>query len=182
MKRKLEDRIVTTFKTTREAKDYLAGQIVEEAGREGVPLTEVERKMLCFTETGWTLPDMKAVSTEFDRTYDQDAYERKIGGLAGEVRTRNARSRSDASMWDEAVMKLCDGDHYLLVLVDTAPHQAGSGSSFRDRMRPWLPTASASAQKKPGDGLRLVVVAVVGFMIAGLLVLLSHYLRDRVHF
>jgi hypothetical protein len=63
--------------TIREAKDYLAARISEEAEREGFPLTEVERNMLYFTETGWTLPEMKAVSAEFDRDYDQDEYERK---------------------------------------------------------------------------------------------------------
>lgn len=174
---------MTTTKTIREAKEYLAGKIAEEAEREGVPLTEVERKMLYFTETGWTLPDMKAVSAEFDRDYDQDAYERKIGCLVGRLRTRNdAGSKSDGDMWDDAVLKLCDEDHYLLVLIDAAPPDAESGSSFRDRIRPWLPTTSASAKTTPGDGLRLIVFAVVGFVIMGLLVLLRDYLRDRTHF
>ena len=37
------------FRTIREAKDYLAERIAEEADCNGTPLTDVERKMLYFT-------------------------------------------------------------------------------------------------------------------------------------
>ena len=40
------------FSTAREAKEYLIAQIVAEAEREHVPVSEVERKMMYFTETG----------------------------------------------------------------------------------------------------------------------------------
>jgi len=49
---------MTRFTSAREAKEFLVAKIAEEAQREGVPLSEVERKMLCFSETGWTLPDI----------------------------------------------------------------------------------------------------------------------------
>jgi len=71
---------VNQFWTAKQAKDYLAGEIAAEVTREGVSLSEMERKMLYFSETDWTLPDMAQVSAEFDRDYDQDEYERKIGG------------------------------------------------------------------------------------------------------
>src|SRR5947209_6259308 len=58
------------FHSGREAKEFLISRIVAEAEHEKVPLSEVERKMLYFTETGWTLPDMAAVSDEFDKDYD----------------------------------------------------------------------------------------------------------------
>jgi hypothetical protein len=69
------------FHQARQAKEFLASQIVEEAQREGAPLSEIERKMLFFSECGWTLPDMKDVSDAFDREYDQSDYEKKITGL-----------------------------------------------------------------------------------------------------
>ena len=59
-----------TFSTPREAKEFLVSRIVAEAQREGVPLSEIERKMLYFSETGWTLPDMMEVDEAFDRDYD----------------------------------------------------------------------------------------------------------------
>lgn len=77
------------FSTIKEAKDYLAGKIAAEAEREGAPLSEIERKMLYFSETDWTLPDMSSVSADFDREYDQDEYEQKIAGLARKVEERN---------------------------------------------------------------------------------------------
>lgn len=39
------------------------------------------RKMLYFTESGWTLPDIMQVNEQFDREYDQDEYERKMAGI-----------------------------------------------------------------------------------------------------
>jgi hypothetical protein len=72
---------VPTFASAREAKEFLVEKIVDEAEREGVPLSEVERKMLYFSETGWTLPDIWEVNAAFDRDYDAAAYEDKIAGL-----------------------------------------------------------------------------------------------------
>ena len=69
------------FHSGREAKEFLVSQIVEEAQRENIPLSEVERKMLYFTESGWTLPDIMKVSEDFDRENDQAEYERKIAKL-----------------------------------------------------------------------------------------------------
>jgi hypothetical protein len=78
------------FHTGREPKEFLISKIVEEAQRENVPLSDVERKMLYFTESGWTLPDIMKVSEDFDREYDQDKYERKIAKL---VRKADSRIR-----------------------------------------------------------------------------------------
>ena len=60
------------FRTQREAKEYLAERIVSEAVREGVPLSEIERKMLYFSETDWTLPNILEINAEFERDYDQN--------------------------------------------------------------------------------------------------------------
>jgi hypothetical protein len=166
---------VTEFKTEREAKEYLAGRIVEEARREGTPLTEVERKMLYFTESGWTLPDMIAVGEEFERDYDPDEYEQKIGELARSIQARDAaQSEQDQAAWDDAVVKLSDGDHYLLVLINPAPPIAVPAS-------PWLPVLSGPASKPRGDTVRLILAAIVGCALILLFVILAHSLGDRFH-
>ena len=72
---------MTAFHSGREAKEFLISKIVAEADSENVPLSEVERKMLYFTESGWTLPDIMKVNEDFDREYDQDEYEHKITKL-----------------------------------------------------------------------------------------------------
>lgn len=79
------------FGSARDAKEYLVSKIVEEAQREGAPLSEVERKMLYFTENYWTLPDMASVSEAFDREYDRDRYEKKISQLVRKVRVRTRK-------------------------------------------------------------------------------------------
>lgn len=120
----LTNRATRRFRTIREAKDYLASRIVDEAKRQGAPLTEVERKMLYFTETGWTLPDMKAINAEFDRDYDQDEYERKIAALAGRIQQCDeSQSELELEDWDNAIEKLSRGDHYLLVLINAVQPQ-----------------------------------------------------------
>ena len=146
------------FKTVRDAKDFLAGKIVEEAQREGAPLTEVERKMLYFTETGWTLPDMKEVSAEFDLGYDQAEYEQKIGGLAGRVQARlEVQGKQERATWDRATEKLSRGDHYMLVLVD----------------------ASRTTQKGAKHNLKMVAIALALLALAALSAWLKEWMRNH---
>ena len=77
------------FRTNKQAKDFLADRIAAEAKRGGAPLSEVERKMLYFSETDWTLPEMATVSAEFDRDYDENEYEQKIAALVRSIEARN---------------------------------------------------------------------------------------------
>jgi len=55
-----------TVRDAREAKEFLISRIVAEAQRENAPLSETERKMLYFTESGWTLPDIMQVNEQFN--------------------------------------------------------------------------------------------------------------------
>ncbi len=66
---------MTNFQSARDAKEFLIARVVEEAKGENIPLSEVEHKMLYFSETHWTIPDIASVSERFDREYDQDEYE-----------------------------------------------------------------------------------------------------------
>ena len=158
--------------TEREAKEYLAGRIVDEAKREGAPLSEVERKMLYFTESGWTLPDIMTVNEEFDRDYDQDVYEQKIGALVGKIQARDAAlSERDQAGWDDAVIKLSEGDHYLLVLIRSARSSTGVSA--------WLPALSGQTRRPPGDTLRLIVVAFIVIVLSRLGFAVATYLRVR---
>ena len=109
------------FHSGREAKEFLISKIVAEAQSENVPLSEVERKMLYFTESGWTLPDIMRVSDDFDREYDQGEYERKIAKLVADAdRTVRKGSREDYDRWWAAIRFLQREDHYLSVMVRLA--------------------------------------------------------------
>jgi hypothetical protein len=86
------------FHTGREAKELLISKIVEEAQRENAPLSEVERKMLYFTESGWTLPDIMEVSEDFDREYDRANYEKKVAKLVTKADRRIRTCRRSTSI------------------------------------------------------------------------------------
>jgi hypothetical protein len=116
---------VKAFQSIREAKDFLAARIATEAASEGIPLSEIERKMLYFSETDWTLPEMSAVSAEFDRDYDEHRYEQKISVLVSKIKAhQNDHDPDEKETWDAAVDKLSEGDHYLLVLIDPSPTES----------------------------------------------------------
>ena len=110
-----------TFATARDAKEFLVTRIVAESQREGVPLSEVERKMLYFSETAWTLPDIAEVDDAFDREYSQAEYEEKIGKLIRDMRaSARANNREEFDARNEAVRVIRREDHYLLVLIAAA--------------------------------------------------------------
>ncbi len=109
------------FHTGREAKEFLISKIVEEAQRENVPLSEVERKMLYFTESGWTLPDITQVLEDFDREYDQTEYEKKIAKLFTNADRRVRKGPcEDYDKWWAAIRFLRGEDHYLVVMIRLA--------------------------------------------------------------
>lgn len=144
------------FASIREALEYAVGRIAAEAEREGVALSEVERKMLYFTETGWTLPGIMEINNEFDRLYDQTEYEAKIARLIRNlVQQALAENGEEFAAWANAIDKIGEEDYYLLVMVGAA------AVSEKPRWR-WLPSLSNSgAPREPGDRLRLWIMAIV---------------------
>lgn len=151
-------RRANVFRTVHEAKDFLASCIAEEAQRNGTQLTEIERKMLYFSETGWTLPDMKEVSAEFDCHYDQTDYERKIGELVNKIQNRLAnQAQLEQDRWNAALQKLSYGDHYLSVLADAA--------------RP--------SRKGLRRNLKLLIIALGFLVFAALDMYFRRWLRDH---
>jgi hypothetical protein len=114
-------RHMKAFHSGREAKEFLISELVAEAQRENVPLSEVERKMLYFTESGWTLPDIMKVSEDFDREYDQAKYEQKIAKLVTKADRRIRKgSRDDYDRWWAAIRFLQREDHYITVIIRLA--------------------------------------------------------------
>jgi hypothetical protein len=137
------------FTGLREAKEFLVSKIIEEAGREGCMLSDVERRMLYFSETGWSLPDIEEVGEAFDREYDQTGYERKIARIIVNLHRRLKReSKPEYFAWIDAIRIVGKEDHYVLVMIKQ------SGISIRP----------------PGDLLRLWVTA---FSICMLVLVIS---------
>lgn len=113
-------RLMHRFSNDREALDFVASQIAEQAQHDGVPLSEIERKMLYFSETAWTLPNILEISDEFDRDYDQHVYEKKISQLIKKAVSNARQQREKFEGWTEAIQRLSNEDRFLLVMVKQA--------------------------------------------------------------
>jgi hypothetical protein len=153
----------TQFGTIKAAKDYLVGRIIAEADREDVLLSKVEREMLYFTEDGGLSKHLEQVNEQFEREYDGDEYESKIGLLVRNLQARN--SREEQEMWDDAVLKLCEGDHYLIVLIDGGTARQNSIFTIPKGLHRWLPSLDSPERRPPGDLVRLVLAAFVAFIV-----------------
>ncbi len=153
-----------TFRSEREAKEYLVQRIMDQANRVREPLTDLERKMLYFSETGWTLTGIEEVNAEFEARCDVPAYERRILALATSARADEETLGADAvADWDAAVDRLSSGDHYLLALMNPA----------------LVPPAPV---RPKGDLRRLVLAACAAVVCLLLLFALVDVVRQRLHF
>lgn len=111
-------------------------------------MTEIEQKMLYFSETCWTLPDMAKVSEEFDRNYDQGEYEAKIAGVVRGIQQELVDDEDADHSWENAVRVLRDEDHYILVLIN--------GANAKEK----------ASGRPPGDLLRLILTAALVIAVA----------------
>jgi hypothetical protein len=112
---------VEYFSTTREAKEFLIDRIVEQAQRDSIDLSEIERKMLYFSEVDETLPDMMEISAAFDLEYDQAAYEEKMASIIRNFATwAKLHDIAALAQWKAAIKKLKSEDQYILVLTGIA--------------------------------------------------------------
>jgi len=109
------------FQNAREAIDFLAAQIVEEAACEGVSFSDAERRMLYFTESDDLLSDMREAEAQFDARYDQNEYEAKVSRLMASL-YRRLRKESSVTWksWNAAIRFLEEHEHYVLVMVERA--------------------------------------------------------------
>jgi hypothetical protein len=100
-----------------EAKDFLVKQAVDQARLEGVPLSDLERRMMYFTEVPNAVEDPVSLNKEFEKQYGTTEYEAKLTKLLANAYKRlKTESPASVSEWDKAIETLQEGDHYLLVL------------------------------------------------------------------
>src|SRR5689334_22008723 len=106
-----------------EAKDFLVQQTAEQAALENVPLSDLEKRMMYFTETGEMRENAIKLNDAFEAENDTEQYETKIAELMHHAYVRISKENPEAArQWKEAIKQLSKGDHYLLVL-----HKEGSG-------------------------------------------------------
>jgi hypothetical protein len=100
----------------REAKDFLVQQTAEQAVLENVPLSDLEKRMMYFTETGECPEDPIALNDAFEAEYDTTTYEKKLSRLMAAAYRRIKRENPEKlHLWNKAFRVLGDGDHYVLL-------------------------------------------------------------------
>jgi hypothetical protein len=141
--------------TDREAKDFLVHQTVEQASLEYVPFSDLERRMMYFTETGEMSEDIFELNAAFEAEYDSAEYESKVTTLMRHAYARLKKENpSLAQDWDEAVQQLGKGAHYVLLLIGHAPIGLVPGQ----KLFGW------SFWKMLGIGILLLIVGMVVFI------------------
>ena len=120
---------------TKQAKDFLVQQATEQAARENAQLSDIERKMMYFTESDPASCDNPLeLNDEFEAQYDTVAYEAKISRLLHHAYERlKGEDPERMREWKLAIRTLRRGDHYLLVLWDSVPP---SEHPIRDFLKP----------------------------------------------
>jgi len=100
-----------------EAKDFLVQQIVDQATLENLSLSDLERRMLYFTESDDVSEDPAALNDEFVAQYSTAKYEKKVSHLMAHAYRRIKReSPEKLRLWNDSIRVLRKGDHYILVL------------------------------------------------------------------
>ncbi len=100
------------------AKQFLLLCLVDQAHRDGVPLTDIEKRMFLFSETDGET-DWEA-NRHFEAEYNDTEYEAKIAKLLHDSYTRADNSVENLSAWRIALGAVRNLDFYGLVMIDQA--------------------------------------------------------------
>jgi hypothetical protein len=102
----------------KQAIDFLVTQAAQQAALEGVPLSDLEKRMMYFTEGTDRVEDPVQLNAEFEADYDTTEYETKISKLLKHAHQRLTKEDSKLTLqWNEAVSCLERGDYYILILL-----------------------------------------------------------------
>jgi hypothetical protein len=100
------------------SKQFVIERILDQARLEGVSLTDIEIRMLKFTEATSSSKDLEAAEA-FDRNYNDEEYEGTIADLVRHVHARD-KETGNKQAWDDALAHLAGCDLYLNVMIDRA--------------------------------------------------------------
>ena len=120
------------FTSQHEAKQFLAGKIIEQAVRDGEPLSDDDQRMLfCSVDEPETMEGFpENVSMDED-----EAYEKKITALLKAAYARDKDTPGEGQNYKDAYGKLAEGDHYISVMAGPVlggGRLAGSEMSLRN--------------------------------------------------
>jgi hypothetical protein len=103
------------------AKAFFVDKVIQQAEREGMPLSKAQRYMLSWSETDPSfVVDMK-LSEQCDAEIPKPDYEKKIQGLIERMYKRDIETHNDLKeTYKEAYKTLKQGDHFILIMIGNA--------------------------------------------------------------
>ena len=135
-----------------QAKDFLVQHAKEQVQLDGISFSELEARMMYFTESDDSCENPLELNEEFEAKYDTAEYEAKVSRLLHRAYNRLKDEDSEKSRnWNLAIRTLRKGDHYLLVLWDLEPP---SDHQVRDFLKP------------VGIGVLIALVSAAAMMFA----------------
>ncbi len=138
-----------------EAKDFLVRRAVEQAALDHVEFSDLERRMMYFTESGEMREDLFELNSAFEAEYDSTKYENKVSKLMRHAYSRLKKDDPLATRtWDDSIQELSKGDHYLLIL----------SGNVQSVLTPGQKLFGWSFWKLLGIGLLLLVIAMVAWL------------------
>jgi hypothetical protein len=139
-----------------EAKDFLVQQTTEQAALENLTLSDLEKRMMYFSETGQMRENAIELNDAFEAEYDAEQYETKISKLMHHAQVRIKKENPEAARrWNEAIGTLSKGDHYLSVLWELEPSQNLEPSQIPFSLSFWKLLAVA---------ILVLIILMVGFV------------------
>ena len=107
------------------AREFLISKVLKQADEDGILLSELERRMLSFSEGAASADDIEAAE-QFENEYDSDAYEAKIARLLRRAYERDAKL-GQKHLWHDAVRALRREDWYIVVMIQQAGIKGAAG-------------------------------------------------------
>jgi hypothetical protein len=112
---------VAVFDSQSAARQFFIDKIVEQAARDGVPLTNDERQMLRWSESAPDSVADIALAERLAAAISDADYEAKIRDLLRNSVAHDAAQDPGAKdRWSAARQVLSQGDHYILIMIDDA--------------------------------------------------------------
>ena len=103
---------------SQDAITFLVAKLEEQARLDGVLMSDVERRMLRWSEVEPDGVHDLALNEQFASDCDTDEYEAKIALLLSRARDRDSRDPIQKSRWRDAKAALKGHDYYLMVMLD----------------------------------------------------------------
>jgi hypothetical protein len=112
-----------TFESGSDAMQFYVTRILSQAEREGVTLSETERRMLSWSGSDLDLAVDSGALQRPEEGAAELAFEAKVAGLIRRAFDRDvAADKGTESLYREAEAKLDEDDHYISLIIYDAFH------------------------------------------------------------